>query len=133
MLPILWRFIPPSAPKQSATSSPVSQRNYRCTLCQAEDVIPALSCLGRGQAFQYEFWYPLCDPSVLGSHKYSNIVQSSLKSITLQTGSCSSFLSPKELSDLLNLTNVDSDFLVLNKEILDMCPLLQVASECFRL
>lgn len=95
LVPILWGFIPPPARKGSATSSPVSQGNYRHTLCQAEDVIPALSCPGRELAFQYEFGYPLYDPSVLGGHKYSHIVWSNLKRIPLQRGSCSSFLSHK--------------------------------------
>lgn len=95
LVPILWGFIPPPARKGSATSSPVSQGNYRHTLCQAEDVIPALSCPGRELAFQYEFGYPLYDPSVLGGHKYSHFVRNNLKRIPLRRGSCRYFLSPK--------------------------------------
>lgn len=95
LVPILWGFIPPPVPKGSATSFPVSQGNYTRTICHPDDVIPALSCPGRDPSLQYEFGYPLCDPSVLGGHKYRHIVQSNLKRIPLQRGSCSSFLPAK--------------------------------------
>jgi hypothetical protein len=47
------------------------QRNYRCTISQVEDVIPALFSPWRDPSLQYEFGYPLCDHSVLGGHKYT--------------------------------------------------------------
>ena len=95
-IPVQWGLIYPPIPKGSGTSFPVVQGNFRHTRPQLADLRSSLSYQGRDTAFQYEHGTPICNPSVLGGHRYSHSVSCSLRRIPLQKGSLSSYLSTQE-------------------------------------
>ncbi|XP_040596920.1 uncharacterized protein LOC121138221 [Mesocricetus auratus] len=93
LLPFQQSLIYAPVPKGSTTSFPVIQGNFRHTLVQIEDLRSSLSYQGRDAGFQYEYGAPICDPSILGGHRYSHSVKFNLKRIARQNRCWSSTLS----------------------------------------
>lgn len=94
-IPVQWGLIYSPTQKQSVTSFPVVQGNFRHTRPQLADLRSSLSYQGKDTAFQYEHGTPICDPSVLGGHRYSRSVPYSLRRIPLPKKSLSSNLIPQ--------------------------------------
>ncbi|KAM7338369.1 hypothetical protein ACRRTK_001853 [Alexandromys fortis] len=71
-IPVRRGLMYPPIPKGSGASFPVVQGNFRHTRPQLADLRSSLSYQGKDTAFQYEHGTPICDPSVLGGHRYSH-------------------------------------------------------------
>lgn len=75
------------APKESYTPSSAVQGKFGHTLLSD---LRSLSYQGKGTAFQYQHGAPICDPSVLGGHRYTHSLSCNLRRIPRQKGSWSS-------------------------------------------
>nr|XP_048286097.1 mucin-12-like [Myodes glareolus]XP_048286098.1 mucin-12-like [Myodes glareolus]XP_048286099.1 mucin-12-like [Myodes glareolus]XP_048286100.1 mucin-12-like [Myodes glareolus]XP_048286101.1 mucin-12-like [Myodes glareolus]XP_048286102.1 mucin-12-like [Myodes glareolus] len=95
-IPVQWGLIYSPIPKASATSFPVIQGNFRHSRPQLADLRSSLSYQGRDTGFQYEHGTPICNPSVLGGHRYSRSFPCNLRRIPLPKKSLSSYLCPQE-------------------------------------
>ncbi|OBS64543.1 hypothetical protein A6R68_06917, partial [Neotoma lepida] len=93
--PVHWGLMYSPVPKSSVTSFPVVQGKFRHTLSLLADMRSSLYYQRMGATFPYEYGDPICDPSVLGGHRYSHSMSINLKRIPRQRGSWSSNLSPQ--------------------------------------
>ncbi len=78
-------------------------------------------------------WVSLCDPSVLGGHKYIHHIKINFKRITEQKGSCSSFFSPKRESQTISVWALLTQTFQFSPKGHWLCVLFQSGSECFSL